>query len=257
MDSHKHGEKFGKVVNRAVLPALAFTIAGGLIVLFPLGCAQTSVQTVQEYRGEEPLPKPDMVLVYNFAASPDEVTLDTGISAQLVDLVKGNPSRTQKEREIGRKVADALSQALVDKINELGFAAERGSGPPVSPRNTLLIEGQFVSIDEGNQTARVIIGLGAGRTEVKTYVQVYEVTPQGRRLLEEFETDAKSGRKPGMAETMGAGAAMGHVATSAVLSTGLAAASETFGANVEADAERTAKEVANKLSEFFERQGWR
>jgi len=52
----------------------------------------------------------------------------------------------------------------------------------------------------------------------------------------------KSRRKPGLAETMGAGAAAGHPAVSAAVSSGLAFASEEFSANVDADAERTANQ---------------
>jgi hypothetical protein len=91
---------------------------------------------------------------------------------------------------------------------------------------------------------------------VKTNVQVYDVTAQSRRAVEKFAIDAKSGRKPGMAMFVGAGALMGHAAVSTVVSGGVSAASEKFSANVEADAKRTAKEIAKRLGQFFVRQGW-
>jgi hypothetical protein len=43
---------------------------------------------------------------------------------------------------------------------------------------------------------------------------------------------------------------------SALVSGGVSAASEKFAANVEADAKRTAKEIAKRLGDFFFRQGW-
>jgi hypothetical protein len=46
-------------------------------------CAPTTVQTEQDYRGAA-LPRPDRVIVYDFAVWPDEVTLDRGISADLM-----------------------------------------------------------------------------------------------------------------------------------------------------------------------------
>ena len=102
----------------------------------------------------------------------------------------------------------------------------------------------------------MVIGLGAGQSDVRTAVQVSEVYPEGRRVVDEFEINAKSGYKPGMAETMGLGAAAGHLAVSAAVSTAGAVASEAFGDDVKADAERTAAKVATLLSGFFAQQGW-
>jgi hypothetical protein len=102
----------------------------------------------------------------------------------------------------------------------------------------------------------VVIGLGAGRSDVRTAVQVAELIPEGRRLVESFEVDAKSGRKPGAAETMGVGAAAGHVAVSAAVTAAGTVAAEAFGDNVEADAERTAAKIATLLHSLFMRQGW-
>ena len=98
--------------------------------------------------------------------------------------------------------------------------------------------------------------LGAGKSQVRTAVQVIELLPEGKRLLDTFEVDAKSGATPGMAETMGAGAAAGHLATSAAVSVGKSVASEKFGDDVEADARRTADQISKVLASYFERQGW-
>ena len=59
-----------------------------------------------------------------------------------------------------------------------------------------------------------------------------------------------------MAETMGAGGVMGNLVISAAVSMGSTVAAEAFTANVEADARRTAKDVAKKLRPFFEELGW-
>jgi hypothetical protein len=209
----------------------------------------TSVQTVSEYSGG-PLPRPDRVLVSDFAVSPEEVKLDGGISARAFAAAKGT-SRTEQEMEIGRKVASSLSEQLVKEIRKLGLSAERAMGTPPQEGDDLVIEGHFLSIDEGNRTERAVIGLGMGRTDVQAEVQIY----QNARLVEQFETEAKSGRKPGMAETMGVGAAAGTLATTAVVSAAAAVGSEAFSANVEADASRTAKKLAQQLAVFFVRQG--
>jgi hypothetical protein len=225
-----------------------------LIALLMLGmagaCASTQVETVTtDISG--PLPRPERVLVYDFAVSPEEVRLDRGLSARAAEATQGT-SRTEQEIETGRKVASALSVHLVKEIRNLGLDAERAFGPRQQENNDLAIEGHLLSIDEGNRTERVVIGLGAGRTDVQAEVVLYE----NGLLVEQLETDAKSGMKPGMAETMGAGAAAGNLATSAVVSAGMAGASEAFGANVEADAARMAKKLAKQLEQFFARKGW-
>ena len=101
----------------------------------------------------------------------------------------------------------------------------------------------------------MIIGLGAGSSEVRTLVQVYATTSDGRRLVEDFYTTVKSSRKPGMAETMGAGAAAGRVAESAAVSVGVTALT-AHSQTVEGDAEAAAKAIAKELSKFFVQQGW-
>src|SRR5215472_866860 len=75
--------------------AVAFSC--GLLALG--ACAPTNVGTQQDYSGA-PLPRPDRVIVYNFAVSPDEVELDQGLSAELVRSFQ-SASTTEQERMAG------------------------------------------------------------------------------------------------------------------------------------------------------------
>jgi hypothetical protein len=215
------------------------------------GC--TTVQSLNQYGG--PVPRPDRILVYDLAVSPGAVELDSGMAERIKEATQGTP-RTFGEMEVGRKVASVLSEHLVAEIRRMGLPAQRASGPPPAWGRTVMIKGTFLAIDEGNRTERLVIGLGAGRSDVRAAVSVLEVMSQGPRMLEQFEVDAKSGLKPGMAETMGVGAAAGHIASSAALSVGGGAASEAFGANVEADAQRAAQGIAKQLKPFFASKGW-
>jgi len=216
-------------------------------------CAPTSVQSI--FQREGAAPRPERVLVYDFSVTPDEVQLDRGLSAELEQMAKGTP-RTEQELQIGRKAARALSDELVERINAMGLPAQRAVGAPANWANALLIEGQFLSIDEGNRTERVVVGLGMGRSDVRADIQVYEARGTQLVRLEEFMTDAKSGYKPGAAETLGMGAAAGTLAVSAAVTVAGTVASEALGVDAEADARRTAKEVAEKLQAYFTRQGW-
>ena len=228
----------------------SFVLAG---LLLAASCGPTKVKTAEEYTGK--LPRPDRILVYDFAASPDEVKLDTGLSAEIARAVEGKP-RTADELKIGHAVAGALAKELVREIQGFGLPAERAAGIPPTSGNILLVQGQLVSVDEGNRTERVVIGLGAGRTDVKAHVQVYEITAEGKQKVEQMQADAKSGRKPGMAEMMGVGALAGHLLTSTAVSGAVSASGEASWETVEADAKRLAKDVAKELGQFFVAQEW-
>jgi hypothetical protein len=68
--------------------------------------------------------------------------------------------------------------------------------------------------------------------------------------------DAAGSRQPGMAETMGVGAAGGNLAVSAAASGAGQVGSEAFGQTVEADAKRGAAKLAEQIGKYFEQQGW-
>jgi hypothetical protein len=235
-------------------PSKALRGAAALLLAAGLGCASTQLQTTEQYGGTN-LPRPQRIIVMPFATSADEVKLDWSPTAQAWRLT--GESATQERQKVGHEVAEALARKLVSKIQGLGLPAEFAEdAPPYDGSAMLVIYGQFVSINEGNRAERVVIGLGLGRSDVRTDVQVYEAMYDGRRTLDQFEIDAKSGRKPGAAETLGVGGLAGHLAVSAAVTAGGAVAGEAFGTNVEDDAERTASKIANALGTFFARQGW-
>lgn len=236
-----------------------FALSGILLLawLGSLGCASTDVQMESEYGGQ--LPRPDRILITQFATSPDEVKLDWSPTVSGVWKLEGL-STTEEEQKIAHAVAEALAKKLVEKVQKLGLPAELATGPVPdvsgSSGSTIAIVGQFLTINEGNRAERVAIGLGAGRSDVRTAVQVSELFPDGQRLVDRFDIVAKSGRKPGAVETLGVGAAAGNLAVSAAVTAGGTVASEAFGDDVDADAERTAAKIEGALKELFVRQGW-
>ncbi len=226
-----------------------------LAAIGAFGCASTDVAVTSQYTGA-PLPPPQRILIFPFATSPEEVQLDWSPTAAGAWKLQGLSADAERQK-VAHAVARALAERLVIKVQALGLPAELATGSvPATAARTVAISGQFLSIDEGSRAERVVIGLGAGRSDVRTAVQVAELFAGGRRLLDQFEIDAKSGMKPGAAETMGVGAAAGHLAASAAITAAGAVASEAFGDDVDADAERTAAKIASALQDFFARQGW-
>jgi len=229
-------------------PLTLLTLVGAALLS---GCTQ--VETQYKYAG--PLPRPDVIRVYNFASTPEEVKLDSTLLTNVSGRIDQAP-QPQEEIRVGQQVADALAVKLVQEIRSMGLPAERGAGPlPETPR-VLMIEGQFYSINQGNQAERVVIGLGAGRSNVKIHTEVFDRTHNGRRLVAEYEIDAAGSRQPGMAETMGVGALAGNLAVSAAVSGAGQVGSEAFAQTVEADAKRGAAKLAEQLGAYFAQQGW-
>lgn len=230
------------------------SLAAAAALTLLAGCTQSSSQL----ETVAPMPRPQIVVVQNFAVAPGEVQLDPGLSGTIDETLHANtlPPNTAKEAQVGRQVADALAEKLVIEIRDLGFQAQRGSALPPGYSTGLIVSGQFVGINQGDRAERVAIGLGAGRSDVRVRAQLFDVGPNGRQLADEIEVDAKSGLAPGMAETMGAGAVAGHLVASTLVSTGVQVADESLGASVVADSDRAAKGIAKQLAVFFGEQGW-
>jgi len=221
--------------------------------LWMAACAPSTVQT--SFEQSPALSRPNTILVYDFAVSADEVQLDRGVVGD-IESQQAHTSRTTQELELGHKVARIISDALVAEINAMGLPAQRAWGAPGRWERALVVEGQLLSIDQGNQAERITVGLGAGRSDVESRVQLYAATQSGLERLESFTTTMKSGYMPGMAETMGAGAIGGHLAVAAAAGTALHGAAEKFSADVDAEAKRTAKAIAKQLRGYFQAQGW-
>jgi hypothetical protein len=239
-----------RVVRRAVWAGLVAALGA----LGAAGCARTSVDTVRVETAR--LPRPDLVVVHDFAVSPATVTLDRAVGAQIERALMSTPE-SQQRLQRAQEIARLLTQSLVEEIGQLGIptvAAEAAPGAPATG-STLSIEGQILTVDEGNRLRRTMIGLGAGASEVRNLVQVYETRAGQRQLVEDFYATALSSRKPGFGPMAGAGAAAGRAAETATVGAGVGLASEREQ-TVEADAKAAAKEIAKQLRKLFVDQGW-
>ena len=235
--------KLRAAARGAVMAGAAFILAS---------CGPAKVENVNPYQGTL-LPRPDIVVVTDFIATPDDVKLDAGLGSRLRNAVSGT-SDVSRQTADDRKVTAAVSRVLVEEIRKLGLAAMQSNDTAALPGNKMIIGGQILGIDEGNRTRRNLIGLGAGRSAVTARTDLYYASgTAGARLIESFTADAESGRKPGAAETMGAGAATGRVAESAAVGVGTGVA---MSGDVDADSEHMAKAIAAQLAQFFVGQGW-
>lgn len=225
---------------------------GGLGLL-AAGCT-TQVRTLEASGG--PVPRPDQVLVHGFAIHPDEVRLDSGIRGRLIQAFSGEAPSAQ-QFDAARQVSAAVTQALVEALRKAGLPAEPTGGiPAAGPRPVLLVDGQVLGLDEGNQTRRRLIGFGAGMSSIEVTAQAWMVGPGGeRRMLEAFTARTDSGRMPGAAGTMGAGALAGRMATAAAVGSAGQIAMGRTGDDI-AEARRLGQAIAAQIAAYAGRQGW-
>jgi hypothetical protein len=243
-----------KTTRAGCIPAIE-RVGMAAMLLAMAACAPTNVEPVQSYQGAR-LPRPDVVIVSDFIAAPDDVRLDSGIGARLRNIASGE-SAPEQQTEDERKVTEAVSKALVEEIRKLGLQAVQSNEPEAQAgANKLVVGGQVLLIDEGNRTKRNLIGLGVGRSDVQARADVYYYASGAAPVaVESFVADAESGRKPGAAETMGVGAVTGEVAESAAVGAGSDLA-PTLSGDVAADGERLGQAIARQLAQFFQQQGW-
>lgn len=181
----------------------------------------------------------------------DEVALDRGLGPTIARDAQGEVAG-DAQVDLGRSAADAVAAQLVAKLRDAGLPAERSRGRVALTPTTLVIAGKFLTLDEGNQTMRTLVGFGAGASHVTTRVQAW----MDGELVAEAETEAESGKKPGAAVTLGAGAVAGTAATAAVIAAGTTGVSELLLTSVEADAKRTADEIADRIIRAYRERGW-
>ncbi len=214
-----------------------------------VGCAGGSAQTVSQLRGDEPLPRPPVFLIYNFAVDPEDVIVDTA------GLTTGNKASTFERQTQGREYANALAGALVRKLVEEGITSRRATGSTHIPLNAIVVKGQFITIDEGDAVKRTTIGFGAGAEEVSAMVQVYQMRKTGLMRLSEIEVEAHGRKTPGVAGpaavAAGAGMMVGLVVSSAtnIKSEGIDGSMETTVGNL-------AKELVERAVSYYKKRGW-
>ncbi|MDR3536225.1 MAG: DUF4410 domain-containing protein [Acetobacteraceae bacterium] len=242
---------YGGLARRSGLLGVA------VVALMALGgCNKPSIQTTEAYVGGR-MPRPDHVMVAAFAVTPDDVRLDQGVAARMQRSSSDVPL-TGQQLQVARAAQAELADALVQALRGYGLPAERAWGDvPPAAGSALLVEGQIVSVDQGNRTRRTLVGLGAGKSSLSADMQLYLArAPERPRFLTAFSGSDDSGHTPGLAEGMGVGAAGGHLLASTAIGSALHLHSETHGATGASEASKLAQGLAVQIGQFAVSQGW-
>jgi len=231
-------------------------------VVLAAGCAKTGHVEDKEAAGAATHTKPDRILVYDFAANPEDLPPDSELAKLQQD---GGKAKSAREIEFGRRLGELTAEYLTKALREKSISAFNASTGVLPRVGDGIIRGEFVTIEQGSMTTRMLVGFGYGKAELKTLVEAYQVTPDGIVTLGSTKVETAGGQLPGIlvpvgagvaAGALGAGVAVSSTATSAALSGASNAAQEFGPESIEAAAERTAEAIAMIVEVEWKKRGW-
>jgi hypothetical protein len=229
-----------------------------VLLTAPLAFAQNSTgnaitggakaEVIQRYEGS-PLSKPEQVLIRDFTVGSD-IVVDESMAARLHGprLLGGSSEGQRTQSDIAKSIEDTFAKSFIKTLKKQQVEAARVSedtGDTAAP--TLVVTGDFLSINEGDKTKRVMIGFGRGGSDIKTHVLVSLVKQGHSTVIFEGNIDAKSGMQPGALATMGVGSLAVGAATHTV---------GDQGSTAQKDASRVGKLVATEVIEAMRSQKW-
>jgi len=240
---HTAARHLASHARRVTLSALT---AGAMLTA---GCASAAVTGISQTSPAN-LPEPlraDVIYVHAFDADAQQVKVDSGFAHKLKALASGG-SAMDAQSKAAAQASEEVAGEIVRQLRAKGLPAVRSDAPPPANVNALVIEGDLRQIDEGNSRRRMLIGLGAGKSEVSAVVRVSYQPANGATVpVQRFTAGADSGHMPGVAETGGIGAAAGHLATAAGAGVGMHGATEVRRDSVQGDAERLGRAIAKAV----------
>lgn len=192
--------------------AMKFYLAAFLLA----GCAETTMTPT--FRAAKGLSRPDRVLVFDFAVTPEEA----GVERQ-----SGAAVQTEDDVRVGKALARALSANLVAELRSRGIEAARAADSAAPGETTASVRGRFLRTDGGDSTSNTV-GFTLRDGRVRTRVQLFQGTGLKMQLVGEGETVTPSGLKQGAAGD----------------------------ATVDADAKRTAQVLAERIAGYYRQEGW-
>ena len=223
-----------------------------IALLVVAGCASTKVSNQEELVTEK-VPRPANIWVHDFAAMPEDVPDDSALAEHHSEH---STPQTAEQIATGQKLGAEIAAQLVERIRGMGMPAERATSETKPRINDIVIRGYLVSVVEGTDKKRIVIGFGSGASELRVAAEGFQMTSQGLRKLGSGSTDATGSKTPGAAMGVVGLVAM-HNPVGLIVSTGMKVHDEKTGSStIEGRAKQTANEIADVLKQRFQEQDW-
>lgn len=206
------------------------------------------VEILRSYSGSEILLKPERVVIQNFT-TVGEVVMDDSLATRLHQhsLLRHGSAEDSTPEALIRKVQDNFAKTLIGQLKKASVASDRVTDASAVVGPALIVEGEFIALNQGDATQRIMLGFGRGASDIKTHVIISLVANGNKTLLLDCNINSQSGKKPGAIVSMGGG------------SLAVGAATGDLGdskATVQGDASRMAKLVAKQTEAVMVAQKW-
>jgi hypothetical protein len=225
-------------------------LLAGLLAL--AACSSIKVTNRDRYQGPT-LPRPNRIIVYDFAITPDEMPEFAKAGKSYVP-----PAQPLDEKEMAnaRKGGAVLAEKLVQDIDEMGLNAVLADGQRAPDVNDIILVGYFGKVTQGSGMKRVVIGFGSGDAGLETHVEAYRMTDQGLAAVGSGSLSSDNKGGPGLIVpalvTVATANPIGLVVGGAVKAGEAVAGKGTL----DDTAEKTAAKISEVLEKRFKEEGW-
>lgn len=152
-----------------------------------------------------------------------------------------------EERSVDRAedLVRLLSRSLVDALNEKGIPASRVSGNDELAPDGILVQGEFLELDEGNPLKQAAVGFNSGSTNMQIKVMISKLPLGDNNPAETLDLQSSTGQK-------GPGGALGLAicGNPYVLAAKFVIAKHT----AEKDIRKLALEIAGEIQKHLQKQ---
>lgn len=209
---------------------------------------ESKAEVIARYTGTEPLPKPDRVILEDFSPVGD-IVMDNSMAARLGQhsLFHHGGGNDSDPDAVVRQIQDNFAKNLIGELKKQNVEVVRGNGVGNLEGTTLIVDGEFVGINQGDKTKRVMLGFGRGASDVKTHVVITLLRNGTTTVVLDSNLNSQSGKKPGAIVGMGSGSLAVGAATHDVTDS---------KSSVEGDASRMGKLVAKQVATVMVDQKW-
>ena len=204
--------------------------------------AKVKLTTLQSYSGA-PLQRPDKILIYDLVPGTD-IQVDKSQKRRPRHMIAGD----ENPEAIARKSESTFSEELGKKLAKTGIPVQHVTADTAPSNNSLVIQGTFVALREGDKAERVTVGMTLGSAQVQTTIDVRLKTSAEAVLVSQFQTETTNPKNVGAVVPAVAGANPAAVATKSVVTD----RKKTLSHYVSKTADASAKQIIKLMAD----QGW-
>jgi Domain of unknown function (DUF4410) len=212
-----------------MIRSLVLALAG---VLSLTSCSSVGVYSLQK-NGARVHQAPSQILVQPFSAPASVFSL-------------GDRPESEK-RALRSEIVANLARSTAIQLRTHAAASTVVSDSGQIRPGSWVLRGEIRRVDQGSRALRATVGLGAGRTEMRTRVTLCNVTTGGLVPILRFNTTGNSGMEPGAALGVATGGASLVATGGSVLMGSLP--------GVSSDIDRTSYEISAVISAYLQRNG--